>query len=505
MNKGLIIDLNDMTDSREAMESKEPKAMKIILYLICFIITAFLLFCYFFKIDEYVEIRGVVVEKEPVSNVIIMNSSTKIAEINVAEGTQVKKGDILFRMDTVVEEKQLETLQTNIEKKKRDIDNYNRFLESVQLQNNLFVLGDDFFYKYQQYELSLEQSIKDVKIDNDKITNSKKELLKNSSILSNNIDKKNTEIKQYNKLINAVQNDNKFSSANNTIQAYYDRYIIDYSKAKNEVKLCEDYHKELTKKREGEKSNISKEDISSALEKIKIAKKNRDAVKVEFLKNINIIIDTLDKEKGYLENDKEKIDLSINNVLSENNATIMELSIKTNKIVELYDIISGLQVDYEALMQQYEELSLLIESSTYRASCDGIVNFFNKANIGDSVALGTQMMVIVPDTELMVELYIDETAKAKIKEGQSLKYLFEAAPYQQYGTLRGNVEKISGTVVKTEAINCYIGEATLGENILISKVDDKIVKLSSGMSVDVRAVLGKKRILHWLLEKINYM
>ena len=56
--KGIVLDLKDISDSREIMESRESPGIRYFIYILSLLILLSVLFSCFFEIDEYTRIPG---------------------------------------------------------------------------------------------------------------------------------------------------------------------------------------------------------------------------------------------------------------------------------------------------------------------------------------------------------------------------------------------------------------------------------------------------------------
>ena len=56
--KGIVLDLKDITDSREVMESKESPKIRCFIYILLAVIISAVVFACFFEIVEYTKVAG---------------------------------------------------------------------------------------------------------------------------------------------------------------------------------------------------------------------------------------------------------------------------------------------------------------------------------------------------------------------------------------------------------------------------------------------------------------
>lgn len=79
--KNTIIDMKDLTDSREVMEKKAPKSILIFVLIVLSIVITLLIWSFFGEIDEYSTVSGEV-RPQLSTNIISTISGGKIKELN---------------------------------------------------------------------------------------------------------------------------------------------------------------------------------------------------------------------------------------------------------------------------------------------------------------------------------------------------------------------------------------------------------------------------------------
>ncbi|WP_257788397.1 HlyD family secretion protein [Clostridium saccharobutylicum] len=103
-----------------------------------------------------------------------------------------------------------------------------------------------------------------------------------------------------------------------------------------------------------------------------------------------------------------------------------------------------------------------------------------------------------------MSLYVSNKDIAGIKVDQKVKYHFEALPYKEYGELNGTITEIAtdATVDPKTGISYYLVQSEIENKPLFSyKGDEGEIKM--GMACEAQVVTKKKKILYYLLEKIN--
>lgn len=155
--KEYLLNYNDLTESREIIESKEPRFMAFFIYLIFVLIIGLLIWIWLGEIEDYVIAQGFVL---PNQNISIIRSASKgyIKEIHFKDGQKVEQGDLLF----VIDHGTSITERDNIQEKKDRVNHELRMLSilerSINENKNLFTLNEsEFFYRYMTFRYNYEQ------------------------------------------------------------------------------------------------------------------------------------------------------------------------------------------------------------------------------------------------------------------------------------------------------------------------------------------------------------
>lgn len=120
------------------------------------------------------------------------------------------------------------------------------------------------------------------------------------------------------------------------------------------------------------------------------------------------------------------------------------------------------------------------------------------------------LMVIVPDgSELKAELYAPTRAIGFVKKGQETRILYDAFPYQRFGSFAGRVHEVSRTIIdpRETEVPIKLEEAVYRIAVTLDKQDviaygDQI-DLQPGMTLQANIVLERQSFLSWLLQPLN--
>lgn len=231
--KGIVLDIKDITDSREVMESKEPPKIRWFIYILLIIIAVAIVFACFFEIDEYTKVNGEIKALDASSSVI-SSSNCKLKEICVSEGQTVKEGDVLFILDADYAKEQKEILESKLSGYQSDLANTELLKECIEKNENLFKnnkADSKYFYRYEQYKNEVLLSAQEIGKSqlSSNLTNEEKQ--NNLDAAKRSIADKKNELTEYQLLLKCVKNDCEYTGNNNVVNASYAEYDTSYRKS----------------------------------------------------------------------------------------------------------------------------------------------------------------------------------------------------------------------------------------------------------------------------------
>lgn len=143
------------------------------------------------------------------------------------------------------------------------------------------------------------------------------------------------------------------------------------------------------------------------------------------------------------------------------------------------------------------------------APIDGRVTALT-AGVGRPASVGRPLMMVVPvNTELQAELYAPTRAVGMVEPGKEVRLLYDAFPYQKFGSFRGKVSSIARIAVDPREMNIPfpIEEPIYRVRVVLDKqfVDayGKPTLLQPGMTLQASVVLERQTFLEWMLEPLN--
>jgi hemolysin D len=136
------------------------------------------------------------------------------------------------------------------------------------------------------------------------------------------------------------------------------------------------------------------------------------------------------------------------------------------------------------------------------APANGVVQQLAVHTIGGYVALGQQLMVIVPVAGgLEVEAWVDNKDAGFVRTGQPVALKIETFPFTRYGTVPGSVMSISADAVTVERLGLvYLARIALDRDTV--DVDGELIALAPGMSVAAEILIGRRRVVEYFLSPL---
>ena len=129
---------------------------------------------------------------------------------------------------------------------------------------------------------------------------------------------------------------------------------------------------------------------------------------------------------------------------------------------------------------------------------------------GQPVSSGATLAVMTPvDGRLEGELLAPSRAIGFIREGQEVHLQLQAFPYQRFGTLKGKVKSVSGTVIGPSDVS--IPGLSIHEPVFrvrVSLTAEEIMAygqshpLQPGMLLKAEVVLDRQNLLRWLFDPL---
>src|SRR4030088_1162568 len=119
-----------------------------------------------------------------------------------------------------------------------------------------------------------------------------------------------------------------------------------------------------------------------------------------------------------------------------------------------------------------------------------------------------QIEPIPPDTTLQAELFFPTRAFGFVRPGQKVRMLYDAFPYQKFGTYRGSVRKVSHTILTSNDTTGPITPKEPASRVTVALAAPNIdayglgMPLQPDMLLKADVVLEQRSLMKWLLDPV---
>lgn len=135
------------------------------------------------------------------------------------------------------------------------------------------------------------------------------------------------------------------------------------------------------------------------------------------------------------------------------------------------------------------------------APVSGVITEVAFTQPGDKIAANTPLGGIAPeDSRVVVNIEIQESDRAFLKVGQTVKLKFNAFPYQRYGFIEGTLEYLSpSTLASAQGKSLiYKGRVSLAKDYF--EISDARYPIRYGMQATAEIVVRKRRLIDLALD-----
>jgi len=505
--KPVIKDIRQITDSKEMYEVKPSPFIKIFLFILVACIGCALVWAYWGEIDIVSKGLGVVRPSENIST-IRSKAQGEVIYTQVEEGKQVRKGEVLFELAYDDLEVQKLATMAVLKEKEDSLENLKKLRVSIEQGENLFSLESEkeYYDRYTKYEndyKSLKNQMLISARDEQSITS--QECI-NRNIYLDKIGEQEREIQNLETLKNCfLQKENLFHDKQSYYALEWNTYILNTEGLESSLNDKESvYEKNIILAEEGIIPKIelesSKLDFEMVQNELKILKNNYIKNIEERIKNATTTKELAEQEASKLETNEESL------VISERQRSLNIGKYKTDILVPLYNQVDEISLQHKATQKELESIELGIQACKITAPIEGTISVIQDINEGDLILAGVDIATIIPQDDSMykIEIFIPNREIAGIKVGDAIKYKFDALPYKEYGEFTGVITNIStdAKVNKNLGVSGYYVQGSI-ENKKIYSYKNKPAQIKVGMSGEAHIVTSQKKIINYLLEKIN--
>lgn len=170
--------------------------------------------------------------------------------------------------------------------------------------------------------------------------------------------------------------------------------------------------------------------------------------------------------------------------------------------------VAQLQTSQQTLVQERANVG---SGSAYRieAPISGTVTAVQTA-AGRLAEPRVPIMAIVPnESRLVADVFAPSRAVGFIRSGQDVRLLFDAFPYQRFGSFKGTVVSVSHTIIAPNELDAPIQVKEPVYRVRIALADQSLtafgekVALQPGMTLSANIVLERRSFIDWLLQPLR--
>lgn len=495
-----IEDINNLSDSRQVLESKPNKFIIIFIYILLILILIFFTWSWFSEKEVFVNVSGVVrpnSKVQTISNIV----QGEVKNVKMKNGEKVSKGDILFEIDSNSLDKEKKRIDDQLDKINEDNNNLNKLNKSIVNNRNYFSNSGsekEYYYKFKSYESGNNISL----AEKNNVVNSK--------------DKLNDEKSNLERLNKSIFEETNYNQKDSAYSAQYESYMTSRRMIKNKIKQLNSSKSELNKQIESDNKKINEtpqdDNKQLDLKKASIDEKNQQISQIDIeIQNSNEELkklknDTIAQIKGSIEKVNQSIDTLDGNLRSlDESLNIKKDSNKTTILAQIEEKINLNKQSKTELEANKKQIEDSLAKCVVKAPINGKINTIVDLQQGLVLQPGTIVANVIPNSDnYKIELMIPTKDIANIDINKKIKYSFEALPYREYGFLEGKIKLISpdSKVDNKMGMSFFTGEGSLNSNVLHSnKGEESYIK--PGMICEAKIITRNEKMLYYLLDKIG--
>lgn len=180
---------------------------------------------------------------------------------------------------------------------------------------------------------------------------------------------------------------------------------------------------------------------------------------------------------------------------------------KREKVLEIEDRINRLKDNILTNKIEIENIKTNLSNYKILAPVSGKVQFLENYNKGDYIPPGNKIMKIIPNKRenYYVELLIKNKDILRIEKNDLVRYRIASYPYKEYGIAQGRILKINSDATRVNNQN-YVYKIKASITDYLSKGDNIVdVSYKNGMITKASVVVGKRKIIYYVLEKLDFI
>tara|TARA_R110001599_G_scaffold330580_2_gene545056 strand:+ start:394 stop:1857 length:1464 start_codon:yes stop_codon:yes gene_type:complete len=423
----------------EVEQTPSSKAGRAIIWAIVILFTIAAIWAYFGKVDIVAVAQGKVIPSEHIKHIQPLEAG-KIKTIHIKEGQYVQQGDPLITLDST---------QTQA-----DVERFSHEVKERQANSQRFIA----FENWLQNQAGSLSGYGVRPVGSDPITEISGQLAQQNLL--------NQQIAEFKSRLSSFKNEKR-------------RQLAEKAMTQGEVTKKQRILPVL-KERVDALETLLKKDYGSKLQYLELKQ------------------ELIEEEQDLLiqQSRTEQLDASIEAIQDQVETLISETRLNNlNQLQESQLQLAGLQQEHIKSNERNQQQLL-------KSPISGQVQQLAVHTVGGVVTPAQALMVIVPqESQMEVEAMILNKDIGFVHEGQKAEVKIDTFNFTKYGLIDAEINSISNDAIQDENLGLvYSARFKLNKEEL--QVEDRMVRLSPGMSVTAEVKTGKRRLIEYFLSPL---
>lgn len=166
------------------------------------------------------------------------------------------------------------------------------------------------------------------------------------------------------------------------------------------------------------------------------------------------------------------------------------------------------QAEIESLQLELDRLMQSNEYTVFSSSAGTVTSI--QIKVGSDLSKHKTFMKIVGDEQnYRAKLYIPARAIGRIKSSQEVTIRLDAFPYQQFGTIQGQLTHVGQSILMPDELSVNpmqysypVFEADVALSQTAMQVDGQVIGFKHGMTFNASVKLNEQNVIEWILAPI---
>lgn len=511
--------LKGLKDSRIFYLRNPPKFMFIsIVIVIAILLGAVVWSCVAVKAEQ-VENAGIV--SDIGVNSISSDVGGTVISIQVKEGFQVEKGDVIFVMDSSTLETERAGYAASLEYFQKRLELADRYIASINEGRPNPFINQGVEQEFYELRMSYDSEMAAIKAEADSVNgkylnnahsqkNALNDRISAADAYKVSQDKDKAERDCVDTLLEFVEAynggaDNPFDTSSSPSKEYY--YVIEAFK--NSYNNGDDNAKIQLKGNYALQFSTKRSELTTSIQSAEtyvgqLTESN------ERLNRVNTMIMSLERKSENNPFDgtstdpieREYYDL-FDNYVSERNQ--LDKTADSTELKYLNSMQSDRNTSSTQVLQlemQVDACDANIEKYSIKAPTAGTVHLNLDLQIGRTIQAGTAVGNVNSGSGMEIDMYLSGHDRARISLGDECKFTVDGLMQSEYGVVKGTVKSIANDATMTENGAFFKVVVSFTDPVLVDK-DGNEIEIVNGMSVRVWTIYEKYTYMEYFLDRLG--